>query len=321
MRQAYEDFVEHHDGLDLLLLGALCRLAKYYETMGQLQEAEPLYQKAVEGFQKSLGKDSMVTMGALVQLGFVIFKAKRLKEALPILEEVYNFYKIKGADNPFDLLLAAWMLGSCLICIEGEREPEGWKIMKTDALDRSYALFGEENWMSSLLQPLYDDLRDVWLLDETTNRWDLIDADRRTKSCQFEACFPFKDAVPNDKLLTPLRRVRSWYLASATPRLYRGFVADQRDADFRDLRGETPKSIEKMESTESEPRQSTCYFQCQVCESGIPTSDLISVCRQPSCAERFGLVCMSCHNKNLSCVHSAHKPSLQQQTLKCGRCS
>lgn len=129
---------------------------------------------------------------------------------------------------------------------EDGREAEALKIMKTYALNPLYAFFPGGNLISWHLQQSYDELRDWFLFHETT--WDLTDAERRPKFHEFEACFPFKEAFPNDTIANHLRRVSSWYLASASPRLYNGFVDGQREVDFRDLRGES--NIDSTETTE-----------------------------------------------------------------------
>ena len=73
-------------------------------TQGKLQEAEPLYRRALEGYERTLGPDHPDTLASINNLAILIEAQGKPQEAEPLHRRALEGYeKAMGPEHPSTL--------------------------------------------------------------------------------------------------------------------------------------------------------------------------------------------------------------------------
>jgi tetratricopeptide (TPR) repeat protein len=92
---------------------SLNNLALLYDNQGRYDEAEPLYQQALELRRELLGDRHPDVAGSLFNLGGLRYNQGRYPEALDLFLEAEAIYLTTlGADHPDTQALQGWLAGT-----------------------------------------------------------------------------------------------------------------------------------------------------------------------------------------------------------------
>src|SRR5204863_296994 len=85
---------------DIRAIDAMHMLGLLYADQGRLTEAESMYQRALEGYEKALGRDHTSTLNTVNNLGLLYADQGRLTEAESMYQRALEGYeKALGRDH------------------------------------------------------------------------------------------------------------------------------------------------------------------------------------------------------------------------------
>jgi tetratricopeptide (TPR) repeat protein len=85
---------------DSIILGTINNLGNLYSDQGKLWEAKQMYQRALAGYEKTLGADHTLTLGTVNNIGLLYADQGKLQEAEQMYQRALAGYKkALGADH------------------------------------------------------------------------------------------------------------------------------------------------------------------------------------------------------------------------------
>ncbi|KAF2182318.1 hypothetical protein K469DRAFT_231788 [Zopfia rhizophila CBS 207.26] len=82
-----------HVEQDYIMLGAIRALGLLYANQGKLVEAEKMYRRALEGYEKTLGRDHISTLDTVSNLGVLYMNQGKLCEAEKMYQQALEGYE------------------------------------------------------------------------------------------------------------------------------------------------------------------------------------------------------------------------------------
>src|SRR5262249_43226664 len=119
-------------------LASLDNLAALYRFRGQLDRAEQLLRRNLDGCRKTLGDNHPDTIGTMQSLGVVLQGQGRYAEAEPLLDQALARRRVIGEDLPLTLATMANLAS----IRESLRQLDRAEALRREVLERTRKRFG-----------------------------------------------------------------------------------------------------------------------------------------------------------------------------------
>jgi len=221
MIESYEMQMKLYGKESALTVDTAFRLAKYYYGTKQLSKSESLYRLAFEGLRTRLGAESPEVLNVECQLAMCIESQNRRKEALETLRRIAVIQKRQLHESPDRIVLSLYSISNgffTALALIGLNEMEAaLETLRQDSI-KPLLLLPEISKKARGIQIFYnkgrwlDNLLRDGILRSRTKYWVSVTG-IPSHFKELEHFFPLE--APIKAPITKLRRVKSWYLASA----------------------------------------------------------------------------------------------------------